>query len=147
MVPHKAKFLLFAVAFALLAAAIFFPLQPKKKSPSERPAHAMVPSPPQPTDPGISREQIEQQEAALDKIAGLSGEQTAGLLSRMNSTERAELGRRLTLLAPSTTNNEKIALFFRAWSKFDPKAAFQMALNFKNTSQTWTALANVFEGV
>lgn len=140
----KAKYLLFAVAVALLAAAIFYPSQPKQ-SPSER-THAMVPSPPPSADPTISREQIEQHELSLDKIAGLSGEQTVGLLSRMNPTERAELGRRLTLLAPGALNNDKIALFFRAWAKFDARVAFQMALNFKNTSQTWAALASVFEG-
>lgn len=106
----------------------------------------MVPSSPTSADPRISREQIEQQELSLDKIAGLSSEQTAGLLSRMNATERAELGRRLTLLSPGAINNEKIGLYFRAWAKFDSRAAFQMALTFKNTSQTWAALANVFEG-
>lgn len=140
----KGKYWLFAVAVALLAAAIFYPFQ-AKKSPSER-MHALVPSPPSSADPIISREQIEQHELSLDKIAGLSGEQTVGLLSRMNPTERAELGRRLTHLAPGALNNDKIALFFRAWVKFDARAAFQMALNFKNTSQTWAALASVFEG-
>jgi hypothetical protein len=139
----KVKCLLFAVAVALLAAAIFHPSL--RKPPSER-AHAMVPSPPPSADPIISRAQIEQHELSLDKIAGLSGEQAVGLLNRMNPTERAELGRRLTLLAPSAMNNDKIALFFRAWAKFDARAAFQMALNFKNTSQTWVALASVFEG-
>lgn len=137
------KYLLFAVAVALAAAAIFYPS--KKKSPSAR-THAMVPSPPTSADPRISREQIEQQELSLDKIAGLSGEQTVGLLSRMNPTERAELGRRLTDLSPGALNNEKIGLYFRAWAKFDARAAFQMAMNFKHTSQTWAALSSVFEG-
>lgn len=141
----KVKYLLLAGAVALLAAAILY-LLPTKQPPSERRTHAMVPSPPLPTDPTVSREQVEQHELSLNKIAGLSGKQTVGLLSRMNPTERAELGRRLTLLAPSTTNNDKIALFFRAWPKFDPRAAFQMALNFKNTAQTSTALASIFEG-
>lgn len=142
----KSKYLLFVVAIALLAAAIFYPsLQPPKKSRVER-IQAMVPFPPASADPSISREQIEQRELSLDKIAGLSSEQTVGLLGRMSPTERAEMGRRLTLLSAGALNNEKIGLFFRAWVKFDSRAAFQMALNFKNTSQAWAALANVFEG-
>jgi hypothetical protein len=142
----KPKYLLFAGAIVLLATVVFYVSQAPKRSTAER-TQALAPSPTPSADPIISREQIEQHELSLDKIAGLSGEQTVGLLSRMNPTERAELGRRLTHLAPGAVNNDKIALFFRAWAKFDARAAFQMALNFKNTSQTWTALANVFEGV
>lgn len=138
----KPKYLLFAAAIMLLATVIFYVSQGSKRSTAER-TQALVPSPPAPADPATSSEQ---HELSLDKIAGLSGEQTVGLLSRMNPTERAELGRRLTLLAPGALNNDKIALFFRAWAKFDSRAAFQMALNFQNKSQLWTALASVFEG-
>jgi len=139
----KLRYPLLVGAILLLAAAILYPLS--KRSSSER-TQAMVPSPPPSSDPTISRAQIAQYDLSLDKISGLSGEQTIGLLSRMNPTERAELGGRLTTLAPGALNNDKIALFFRAWAKFEASAAFQMALKFKNTSQTWAALASVFEG-
>jgi hypothetical protein len=136
----KLKYPLLVGAILLLAAVVLYPLS--KKSPANH-SQARAPSPAASTDSTTTSQQIE---LSLDKIAGLSGEQTVGLLSRMNPAERAELGRRLTLLPPGTLNNDKIALFFRAWAKFDASAAFQMALTFKNTSQTWAALASVFEG-
>jgi hypothetical protein len=140
----KAKYLLFGLAAVILAAAIFTPM-PKPQKPAEH-VYARLPSPPVPAEPSISNQQIEQRELSLDQISGLSAEQTVGLLSRMTPTERAELGRRLTLLPATSLNNEKIGLFFRAWAKFDPKAAFQMALNFAHKSQSWLALTSVFDG-
>ena len=139
----KLKYPLLAAAILLLAAAILYSLS--EKSPAEH-LQARVPSPPASAVPVTPSEQIEKHALSLDKIAGLSGEQATGLVSRMNSTERAELGRQLTLLTPGALNNDKIALFFRAWSKFNASAAFQMALKFKHTSQTWAALTSVFEG-
>jgi hypothetical protein len=141
----KGKYLLFGLAAVLLAAAIFTPT-PKSPKPTEH-VYARLPSPPVSAEPSISNQQIDQRELSLNQISGLSGEQTVGLLSRMTPSERAELGRRLTLLPASSLNNEKIGLFFRAWAKFDPKAAFQMALNFAHRSQSWTALTAVFDGV
>jgi hypothetical protein len=141
----KAKYLLFGSAVVILALAIFTP-RPKSPKPVEH-VYARLPSPPVSAEPSISNQQIEQRDSSLDKISGLSGEQTVGLLSRMTPTERAELGRRLTLLPATSLNNEKIGLFFRAWAKFDPKTAFQMALNFAHKSQSWTALTAVFDGV
>jgi hypothetical protein len=141
----KAKYLLFGSAAVILAAAIFTP-RPRSQKPPER-VTVRVPSPPLSAEPSISNQQIEERDLSLDKISGLSGDQTVGLLSRMSPSERAELGRRLTLLPATSLNNEKIGLFFRAWAKFDPKAAFQMALNFAHKSQSWTALTSVFDGV
>lgn len=141
----KAKYLLFGSAAVVLAMAFFTPRPGTSQKPAEH-VYARLPSPPVSAEPSISNQQIEQGDLSLDKISGLSGEQTVGLLSRMTPSERAELGRRLTLLPATSLNNEKIGLFFRAWAKFDPKAAFQMALNFAHKSQSWTALAAVFDG-
>jgi len=142
----KAKYLLFGAAAVLLALAIFWPMRGAKKPPAQR-THVMVPSPPASAEPAISNAEIEQRNSSLDRISGLSGDQTLGLLSRMTPSERAELGRRFIFLAPNSLNNQKIGLFFHAWSKLDAKVAFQMALNFQNKSQSWTALMSVFEGV
>jgi hypothetical protein len=141
----KVKYLLFGAAALILAAAIYMPM-PKSQKPAEH-VYARVASPPVYSEPGISNRQIEQRDLSLDQISGLSGEQTVGLLSRMTPSERTELGRRLTLLAATSLNNQKIGLFFPAWAKFDPKSAFQMALNFGHKSQSWTALTSVFDGV
>lgn len=144
----KGKYLLFALAALIFAAAIFLPARKSHNpAPTAEHVYARVPSPPVSGEPSISNQQIEQRDLSLDQISGLSGEQTVGLLSRMTPSERAELGRRLTLLPATSLNNEKIGLFFRAWAKFDPKAAFQMALNFAHKSQSWTALTSVFNGV
>ena len=48
-------------------------------------------------DPATPSDQMEKRELSLDQIAGLTKEQVAGLLTRMNATERAEMGRRLVL--------------------------------------------------
>jgi hypothetical protein len=141
----QAKYLLFGVTAVLLALVIFWPMLRAKEPLAKRP-YVMVPSPPESAEPAISNAHIEQQDLSLDKISGLSGQQTLGLLARMTASERAELGRRFIFLAPNSLNNQKIALFFHAWSKFEPKVAFQMALNFQNKSQSWTALMSVFEG-
>ena len=109
--------------------------------------HVIAPSAPASGEPVLPNAQIEERNLSLDQVSGLSGEQTVGLLSRMTPGERTELGRRLTLLPPTSLNNEKIGLFFRAWAQSDPKAAFQMALNFGHKSQSWTALTSVFDGV
>jgi hypothetical protein len=145
MVSKTQAAVLFFGAAAVLIAAAVFPTRQAQTPPAR--AHSLVPSPPSTADPGVSREQIEQREVSLDQIAGLSGEQTVGLLSRMNPAERAEFGRRLTALPATSINLGKIGLFFRAWARFDPKAAFQMALNFSNKTQAATALSSVFEGV
>src|SRR5205085_12694347 len=44
-------------------------------------------------DPATPSDQMEKRELSLDQIAGLTKEQVAGLLNRMNATERAEMGR------------------------------------------------------
>lgn len=97
-------------------------------------------------DPATPSDQMEKRELSLDQIAGLTKEQVAGLLNRMNATERAEMGRRLTLSPPNGSNERKISLFFSAWAQKESGAAFQMALNFRNKALLGTALMAVFEG-
>lgn len=95
---------------------------------------------------GLTRDQIENRERELEAISGLTDSQVAGLLARMTAMERVEMGRRLTYLPSGASHEKKIGLFFRAWAGFDSGTAFEMALNFKYSSQIWTALASVFEG-
>jgi hypothetical protein len=120
---------------------------PGAKKPPPEHTDVTVQSTPGSGEPALSNAQIEERDSSLDQISGLSGEQTVGLLSQMTPSERAELGRRLTLRPATSLNNEKIGLFFRAWAKFEPNVAFQMALNFQDKSQAWIALMSVFQGV